>query len=244
MADAPVVRIRVAPYMPIRFDIAGKCEGYPADEQFAFRSERCCVVTAIDDALRKHKIRHRGFQKIFIDIEPRLEGGLRLVSDGLGVLWISWPFDFRAYFSAKSDNRIRVLGAACVAALLQVFQLRKLSDEPLRQALREVENADFQAEIPFGKEQRSPDKRRSASLSYKMSLNDCTVSVRIKERKSGSTVLKVTLAQRPASFGLIARTTDSALTWISNDSVRVFVQLSPSEFVDKNFMILESEANE
>lgn len=227
--------------MSIRFDLAGKCTGYPAEEQLAFRQERCCVVTAIDHALRQHKIRHRGFQKVFIDLETRSEHGVRIVSDGLGVLWISWPFDFQEYFSATSDNRIRLLGAACIAALLEVFQIRQLPDSQLRQALREVEDADFQAAIAFGKEQRSPDKLRTASLSYKMSLNACTVFIVIKERKSKRTVLKEVLAVRPASFGLIARTSDSALTWISRDTLQVALTVSPKETIVQNFVIPSSD---
>lgn len=218
------------------FDFGVRCSGFPVDHQFAVRPDSCCVIVAIEDALKRHKIQIRGFSKIFIDFEPRIEGGLRVVSDAIGVMWISWPFNCGEYFSAEPERRIRILGMTCIAAIQELFRIRQLSTELLDQALSEVQNANFQAEPPLGTKVRSPDKRRWASLSYKASLDDCTVFLAITER-GGKTILKEVVVKQPPIFGFCVTLCDKSVEWISNDVVQVTLTVSRKETIVRNFVI-------
>lgn len=202
----------------------------------ALRSERHCVAVAIQETLKRHKIQIRGFSKIFIDFEPRTEGGLRVVCDAIGVMWISWPFNCGEYFSAEPERRIQLWGMSCIAAIQELFRVRHLPTELLNQALSEVQSANFQAEPTIGKKLRSPDKRRWACLSYKVSLNDCTVFLAITER-AGKTILKEVVTKQPPVVGVVLWPSDSFVKWISNDVVQVTLKVSHKETIVQNFVI-------
>ncbi len=223
--------------MTIRcFEFGVHCSGFPIDEQFGLRSEKCCVQVAIQDVLTRHRIQIRGFQKIFIDFESRTDGGLRIVCDALGVYWIAWPFNCGEYFSAEPDQRIRLLGMTCVAAIQELFRVQQLPTELLDQALTEVRNANFLAEVILGKKLRSPDKRRWACLSYKVTLKECTVYIAVTER-AGKVLLKdIVTTQRPI-FGVTLTRSDAVIEWISDDVVQVTLKVSHKETIVKQFVV-------
>ena len=214
--------------------------GFPVDDQMAVRSEKCCVVDAIEESLRKHKIQIRGFRKIFIDFQSRIDGGLRPVSEGFSVLWVSWPFNYTEYFSAEPEHRPRLLGAACVAAIQELFRSRQLPIESVNKALSDVQNANFQVESMLGKKLRSPNKRLAACLSYAVTLNDCTVFVSLMDR-SGRTLLKEVVTKQPAVFGRQVKLTDIGLSWVLNDAVQVSVKLSRKETIVRDFVLPHSD---
>ena len=167
----------------VNFQFAVSCSSFPVDAQYALRLEHCCVELRFEKALRTHKVMLGGFRKIFIDFQSQHEAGLKIVSLGFKVMWVSYPFDCATYFSLELEPRIQKLGEWCEAVLLELFRTQGIPLDQLSLALADVRRLGFTYEADVSKASPSPDRQLKSLVKYTVTGDRCEVFAVLSDTK-------------------------------------------------------------